>query len=249
MQHRRQGFGTTLLMLVPMMGVPAMAIFGVPQVAPFLSSQTSHADDAELPEFLESRVGNSASGTQRQVEVATPETLDIFRPYGEATTNSDSVETKSWTDPLATSNASRSQLQRPDAATKNASVKSARQVHQQVYDIFGDDFGTGGKTPAKSQSEPLLIPSPRTRQVSLPVEQSNARNPITWRQAIDRLNSFGPLNYRLTNGVQPDDYLFVCHVPSTDDSRITRRFEAEAKEPLDAVAQVLGQIEQWVVGR
>ncbi|MFG0332139.1 MAG: hypothetical protein ACF8TS_02150 [Maioricimonas sp. JB049] len=74
-------------------------------------------------------------------------------------------------------------------------------------------------------------------------------NSLTWKQAVRQLNELGIDTYHLERGSQPETFLFVCLFSPGDDPRVTQWFEAEASEPLDAVADVLRQIEQWLQRR
>ncbi len=252
MQRRKTGFATPILMLIPMLGVPAMAIFGIPQFEALRSSFAAPADEPELPGFHENRLGHSAIGTTRAMQVPTTQPLDVFQPYDKpAAPDAKPVdnfgnESVRWSDPLRMANnqpAPASAVQR-NVSPREASIRASRQIHQQVYDIFADDFRdqSPANQPAPSYAQATTSP----RATSMRVEPIGTASPegLTWRDAIDRLNAYGSTSYRLTPGAK-NDYRFVCLVRSPDDDRITRRFEAESTEPLVAVEDVLAQIETW----
>jgi hypothetical protein len=67
----------------------------------------------------------------------------------------------------------------------------------------------------------------------------------TWREAVQQLNERGIRTFRLTPGMQPGTFQFSCLVSSVDDPRVSRWFDAESTEPLDAVARVLIKVEDW----
>lgn len=257
MQARRNGFGTTLLMIVPMLAVPVMAIFGIPQFAPVVASPPGPADELDHPLYAETRVGHSAVTPGRAIEVSKRQPLDLFRPYSAAgsdasTSQEDGAITQTqWTDPLQ-SVAAQSQKQtlpaprpRADTTVREASVRSARQLPQQVYDVFSNDFDqqrTAQTTAtAAAAQQQLAVQSQSTEPKRLQLEFPQ----LTWRQAVDRLNTLGATTYRLTPGLHPQEFRFVCFVTSVDDMRITRRFEAESVDPLVAVEKVLAQVENW----
>jgi hypothetical protein len=66
-----------------------------------------------------------------------------------------------------------------------------------------------------------------------------------WETAARRLKELGIRNYRLESQIEEQTFLFICHFNSPENPRIVRRFEAEADTPLDAVQQVLRQIDEW----
>ena len=59
-----------------------------------------------------------------------------------------------------------------------------------------------------------------------------------------RLNDLGIHDFHLEPGQRPNEFHFSCSFTPSNNPRITHRFEAEATEPLRAVAKVIEQIEQ-----
>jgi hypothetical protein len=68
---------------------------------------------------------------------------------------------------------------------------------------------------------------------------------FTWKTAARRLNDLGIRRYRLESLAGQDRFLFTCSVTPSSSLRVTRRFEAEADEPLLAVQKVLEEIDEW----
>lgn len=257
MHARRNGFVTLLLMMVPMLAVPVMAIFGIPQFAPVIASPTP-SSDSDPHEFRERRVGHSAIEPDRKLDLAAAEGLDLFRPYDAQSATSRTPEelaqrqrVASWSDPLKGADTRRTNDAPPISAAStlhDAGVRSSRPMHQQVSDIFSDDFS---RDPASKVAQhaaanrAATVPQPtkpalsEARPLRLEVPQLN------WGKAVERLNACGAGTYRLTPGLRQDDFRFVCLVTSADDLRITRRFEAESSDPLVAVEKVLAQVERW----
>lgn len=66
-----------------------------------------------------------------------------------------------------------------------------------------------------------------------------------WRDAVARLNSLGIRDFQLQPGERRGEFHFSCRFASVNNPRVVHRFEAEAAEPLDAVAKVLRQIDDW----
>jgi len=71
-----------------------------------------------------------------------------------------------------------------------------------------------------------------------------SKQPLTWRGAISRLNELGIQDYRLMPGNKNETFLFVCSLSLKHRPRVTHRFAAESVEPLRAVQNVIGQIEE-----
>ncbi|MDA1163956.1 MAG: hypothetical protein O3B13_12700 [Planctomycetota bacterium] len=68
---------------------------------------------------------------------------------------------------------------------------------------------------------------------------------FSWQEAVDRLKELGIRTFRLSPDSGQSGYCFVCLVTSVEDPRVSRRFEAEATDPLLAVGRVLAQVEDW----
>ena len=67
----------------------------------------------------------------------------------------------------------------------------------------------------------------------------------SWKAAVARLNALGIREYQLQPGEHPGEFHFSCRFVSRTNPRVMQRFEAEAAEPLDAVEQVLEQVDDW----
>ncbi|TXT19236.1 MAG: hypothetical protein FD138_4366, partial [Planctomycetota bacterium] len=72
---------------------------------------------------------------------------------------------------------------------------------------------------------------------------------LTWREAVRKLNELGIQEFRLEPGSRLGEFYFACEFTPHRDARVTRRFEAEATEPLLAVHAVLRQIDDWLTRR
>jgi len=66
-----------------------------------------------------------------------------------------------------------------------------------------------------------------------------------WQAAARRLKELGISKYRLEWQIEKQTFFFSCAIASPDNPRIARRFEADADSPLEAVQNVLEQIDEW----
>ena len=66
-----------------------------------------------------------------------------------------------------------------------------------------------------------------------------------WQAAARRLKELGIRRYRLEAQIEEQTFIFLCTFVSPDDPRIVRKFEAEAETPLEAVQEVLSEIDDW----
>jgi hypothetical protein len=90
--------------------------------------------------------------------------------------------------------------------------------------------------------------NPHTEPTNAPLRRFDREPDFTWEQAVQRLKSLGIKKYHLESLLEEGGFSFRCSYTAPDNPRVTRRFEAEAPEPLAAVRIVLDQIEAWRVG-
>lgn len=69
---------------------------------------------------------------------------------------------------------------------------------------------------------------------------------LTWDDAARRLSDLSINDYHLEPGIEEGTFLFVCALTPDADSNVIMRFEAESAEPLAAVEDVLGQVDDWL---
>jgi hypothetical protein len=70
-------------------------------------------------------------------------------------------------------------------------------------------------------------------------------NATSWRRAISRLNALGIQDYQLQPGERDGEFNFSCRFAARSNPHVIHRFEAEAADPLEAVNQVLRQLDDW----
>lgn len=66
-----------------------------------------------------------------------------------------------------------------------------------------------------------------------------------WQAAARRLKELGIQQYRLEARIEEQRFIFRCVFPVGESTAMKRVFEADADDPLDAVVQVLEQVEEW----
>jgi hypothetical protein len=75
--------------------------------------------------------------------------------------------------------------------------------------------------------------------------QSASVNGSSWKRAVARLNALGIRDYQLQPGERDGEFNFSCRFAARGNPRVIHRFEAESADPLDAVNQVLRQLDDW----
>ena len=99
--------------------------------------------------------------------------------------------------------------------------------------------------PIADQSGLMATSSVRTN----PTSQPAVANSLSWQAASRKLTELGIEKYHLERGQNEGAFLFVCLFTPGDAPNVTHRFEAEAADPLQAVNQVLGEIDRWLQQR
>jgi hypothetical protein len=244
--RRGPGVLTTILMLIPMIAVPMMALFGVPHFMPVVASPTQPEYSEPFVGFRETRTGQSDTvlwPVSLRTQDAFGESVDLFQPYGGESTVSDTTSVR-WSDPLkSTSRENPESLFADDPSTpKFDNIPNHEEPPAGLVSIF--DSRPGGKD---AQSDSLS--STHFEQTGEPTRKSASatsnRQSLSWSQASKILDDLGVQTYSLSPGLNPGEFRFVCLVSSTDNPRVSRRFESHSANPLIAVEQVIGQVTRW----
>ena len=253
--RRGPGAFTTILMLFPMLAVPVMALFGVPHFMPVVASPTPDRQADPFVGFLERRAGQSDAGLHSVSLRTESDDVDLFQPYGPDAANSEQPTPRAagsrvseirnnWSDPLKSSPIANSGRNRSGLSTTETSIKNG--LKPGLVTIF-DSRPTRRETQvvptARYERPGNARPGPTTTR--LPAETQS----MTWQQASQILNNLGVQSYSLSPGLNPGEFRFMCLVSSTDDPRVSRRFESNSTDPLVAVEQVITQVKSWTQAR
>ncbi|QDV48764.1 hypothetical protein [Gimesia fumaroli] len=283
MRSKSNDFFSTLLVLIPLVAVPMLAIFGIPEIAPvkksalnendpFDGEKSSHSQfeeisfDASSHEIElggEGNLGGPSRGNRKRSPQGSPFAKTSSSRNG-------SINGEEWLPPADAMEGWEldpvpSQLE-PDQ--KMAELPSAEQMPERGFQNnpieqvgFEDEQfspNTGGAFGQEIQQiENETNPFDKTNSVKqaavkevdpqfrLRAETMLRRDPATWSAAVQKLNELGIRDYRLEPGVRPNEFLFSCSYSPPNNPRISRRFEAEALDPLKAVIKVLQQVDEW----
>lgn len=254
MNPRPAGSFATLLMSGPLIAIPLMAVFGVPE----FGSISSLSD-------RKPQTGHDSS------MVASPrgEAVDSLMT-GTSPTSPSSVAPMA--DPLDMPPRSpRARLLSPHAQPLDTTMPTSGPQRPGSVEFFdswthaGDQTSGSAQAVASVQTPPVqnpgaaeaeTVPAEFVPQQQFPWSQSAraevdawnaeaAAGEASWQSAAQRLQELGIDDYRLERGVRSDTFLFICQFAPGPDPRIVRRFEAQADRPIDAVQAVLAQIENW----
>ena len=262
MRSRTGNSLSTLMFLVPLLGVPLMAIFGVPQFVPVIASSVS--EEATRPSGLRAYkqgVGESAAASSIVADPAQKDfTLqgeqqlpDVFAAPSRPRRDSRPVRGLSsharGTDFVETSLSAETPL------THGTSTVPVAETAERLNDLFGNPAARANPAELRSRERSNMTTSrgelsatiPKTARSTTAHELSG--DGLTWREAVRRLNELGIQEFRLEPGNQLREFYFACEFTPHRNARVMRRFEAEAAEPLLAVKAVLRQIDDWLTRR
>lgn len=285
MRSKSNDFFSTVLMLIPLVAVPMLAIFGIPEIAPVKKSSMNENDlfnqegssDSQFEEISfdssshELDLGDEANLSERAR--SNQSRINRGRPAEKmASSRKDALNREEWLPPAGAlegweleetpsntkldqksgelnvsnslSNSASDNNPIQQAAFDGAQPSSNEMVPfgQEIRQIKNEENQFEPSTPAPVQQAAVKEVNSQFR---LRVESMLRRDPATWSAAIQKLNDLGIREYRLAPGVRPEGFLFSCTYPQPHNPRISRRFEAEASDPLKAVIQVLQQVDEW----
>lgn len=275
MRSSIHGTFATLLLLIPVGAIPALAIFGIPQFAPVVASPLREGHEGDR----ERRVGESARAPAD----------DLFHDDAEFPSHGDDAPSAPGrlgdSVPVPNRNAPRNPSSRDRDAdhqaadrpgrlpswAEDSAVDDARPANPGRDGLKSDRLASNSspRMPGGNEAAALRRSFPNEQggirligdetvdsgtppgyqrhreQPSEPASPREARDSLTWQGAVRRLNELEIRNFRLEPSRLANQFVFICSYTPTDSPRVSYRFEAESEEPLKAVEKVLAQIDEW----
>jgi hypothetical protein len=242
------GLLTFILMIIPMLAIPLLAILGIPQFIPAVASSTQTRVPS-LESFVERRVGDSAALPDHDIRVPSPYGVNLFErapiavesSVGEARLKELAL---TWRDPLALK--SKSRIHQRDVVIDLPPPVEQSNVTPSVGYVGEDEMAIQLVNGFENTDDIEAVRYQRQQQQeSQSVQRPGQRQRLTWRQAALYLEQMGIRKYQLTAGSIPGEFNFSCSVTSSNDRKISRAFQAESSDPLTAVQKVLAQVDDW----
>lgn len=238
MRTSAQSSLATVLLLVPILAVPMLAIFGVPQFTPVVASpyednaSSRRLDESEAPPF------SPRSGERDAFEKVASNISSDVTEWGDDTNDDRAART------LADRRGVTTAGHRRNAPVAESTEPSpfAQVGESQAVPLMNEAMPGSYRRP-RSNSE---VVDPRPKRAPLRTTPAVLDPQLTWRDAVQKLNSLEIRNFRLEPGQQPLQFIFSCSYTPRDTPAVSYRFEAEADEPLRAVERVLEQIDTWL---
>lgn len=229
------------LLSVPVSAILLMAVFGVPRFAPGIGGQGGEGGWQDPRQFFAGLTGNRDDGELFNDYDSQRRSRDDSDPFA-GRRGSDDQDAPQWGNASTNSRHRHEDEERPGR-------EEHRRPNESDWPLRGRNASSGSPADRLAMNDP-----PRnsgTEAQRFPAERSIAPSAaeLTWTMARRRLAELGIQQFHLEPGHGADSFLFVCMFAPGDDPRVTRRFEAEAADPLAAVQEVLTQIDAWLEGR
>ena len=241
----------TLLMFIPLVSIPLMAVFGIPEFS------LVNRDDPLGFSADDNTLTNSSLGQATQLTNGIPDDPPASRF---ADRDSASLGNRQGNNPFDI------QEENPIHQGLNGwAVDQSQQATGASANLKHTDFQSRNNNPQSLDDLDSTIErrtkmgngnrATQTTAVSRSEKWNRERNTnatdnhqTRWKSAFGKLRNLGIENYTLKPGSSPKLFHFSCKYPSklNGKPRITHRFESESEDPLQAIADVIEQIEKWL---
>ncbi|QDT38444.1 hypothetical protein [Stratiformator vulcanicus] len=215
------GFVQSAILIVPVVAVPALAMFGPPAGSERYQGSDQLKLEGDFGEALDDTFGGDLG-----IAAADPAS-------GQAPRAGDAINPPP-----------RSEFELTNART-DAAVESFPSSASNSGRSLDDDpgFSTADMFASLDSGREQFASAPRDSKYASKSEHNS--DSLDWPGAIDQLKRHGIERFALTEGSRPGNFYFTCGLPPSGPYRTVRRFEAEAANPTAAVADVLHQLEEF----
>ena len=274
MRSHPSGALTTWIMLIPIIGVPMLAVFGIPRAGQLDASSAKAPSDYQNPlDDVPSGVGQSAYCEPDDLFASSIPTDDpiLLGPQRDSHPPEPASRDRDWNDPFQPAPQVAAAARTPPPASLQGweldhsdqrlrKVENATAPHpEHTVAAHSTDLSRPATLAATSAAPAAGTPTAnapaqdtRFTRVSTSERVTSSTIPqtdLTWQSAVVALNELGIRQYHLEPGSRAHHFLFSCSYTPADNPRVTHRFEAEARQPLVAVDKVIQQVRQWRLTR
>lgn len=213
---------SSLVMSLPLVAVPCLAIFGLPSIGP----ATAEADAEDSVEL-----GLNADLGTPTASLAEAPPKQAFAPIFDAKQADQEPATE-----IATG-ADRSQIA-PTSDHRGASANRALGLDQER--VAPESLS---EKRVVADLDPVSFP-PEDNSETNPFSEvaEEKTSPSDWEGVLTRLRELGIRKFHITDGEVAGQFYFCCSIASAPN--VIQRFEAEANSPTAAAMDVLAQVEQ-----
>ncbi|MBA3316411.1 MAG: hypothetical protein M3552_01110 [Planctomycetota bacterium] len=218
---------SSLLMSLPLIAVPCLAVFGLPSIGPATAeAETDDAIELGAPAELgasSTKAPASASGGFSPIVDAGPGT-PAENPF-----SADAGADRSAID--------RTSDHRGAVANRATGLEETGKQPSPPAAVFQERAAPIVPEDAFADVQP---PKPRPKTDA-------GSTGASWEQIVADLNGKGITEFYLTNGEVPGEFYFTCSVAAGPN--VTQRFEAEGASPAAAARVVLSEVAEWQATR
>ena len=252
---------TTFLVFLPLVAIPVLAVFGIPEFQPVIASSPTEApgNGAALGELKEPLVHPAAG--QSETPTKNPD-LPFFKNPDDRPTFP-TIPPVGEKDPFLPSGQNKNSKRdgKRNDRLDGWEIDSDRRLNSQPKSRIPEPIRIPKNQPAEpKQRRSQAAPFPGTafhQETSSPMRTSKrtetqstrrriartATAPKTVQEAIDRLRRLGIVEHHVGHGPKTGVYYFRCYAPSKVNSRVSRLLEEEDTSLLRAACKVLARVE------
>ena len=253
---------TALVMLVPLVVVPAIAVLGLPRNETTVHPLNLDGQDVQRPDHHPDKLKRNeplsglSAVPEDPIRVVRPTTSAVSGALDRAWNNPfDAPGLPGSKQPSVTSGGGLTDPRvraatdgRPRPGSSIAGKRTSLPVNDRAA-VSGSPAGAGPDAAVGQVHANTTGIGQSTENLHGVVPGTSVDKPLTWGVAVRRLNELGIKDFRLEGPQSDESYYFIAFHTARGQSAVLRRFEAVSAEPLDAVAGVLSQIEQWLAER
>lgn len=230
---------SSLLMSLPLIAVPCLAVFGLPSIGP--ATAEADADDSiELGPSVASLQTDSLGTASAQ-----PPRTDGFSPIVDASSTTAPANAFAAEPRADRQNIDRTSDRRGASANHPVGIEDNRTAAPPVTAMSDLGAATSDvENPFADVQQPAdASPVAPEAATSKNDNGSTTGARASWEQVIAQLKGKGVEEFYLANGESDAEFYFTCYFATGDNT--TQRFEAEGATALVAASKVLAEVETW----
>jgi hypothetical protein len=226
---------SSLLMSLPLIAVPCLAVFGLPSIGPATA-------EAEADDSIELGAPKTATADALGVAAEQPPASADFSPIVDAASTA-TPDAAFVAGPRADRQSIDRTSDRRGASANHAAGIGDEPANPPRPATASLGAATSGLENPFADVQPPAAPEATSPRKTAALEDTPAQTQGSWEQVIARLKGKGAEEFYLANGEIDGEFYFTCFFDTGNNT--TQRFEAEGATPLDAASTVLAEVEEW----
>ena len=247
-----------LIMVAPLVAIPILSTFGIPQFAPLVAAPSEADENLEIvPSLPEESFNDTRPDSRRESADRTAD--DLFAPLDapRAAPAPPALADRSTPGTRAAPETSSGLMPLLPPSTPQRSAEVPGRQRSDSLDATNDALSGWEESEGREPAVENLVPLTRTPRsdanglrlpqefgTETPAPTAPLLGELTWKGAQKRLNEFGIHKFVLESTID-GGFQFRCAVTDPDNPQVDRQFRTQATEPLLAVQKALDQIEEF----